>query len=304
MPNADRGSTPAGFRMQLLRRLNDHAREQKIAVQRLQQQVAFERLLARLAGSGQWILKGGFALQLRFGWGNRPTRDIDLRTEADIREAIVRLRSEVAESSLSDQFTFDLGELENELQGAPGGAVRIPVVARVAGVVLARFHIDLASGDAVIGPPVEMQGSNLLDFAGFQRLRFPVYPIAQHLAEKLHAYTLPRDRENSRAKDLVDLVTIVAIEAVDGRSLTASLHATFTARNSHSLPVSFPEPPRGWAAAYRKLADESLAVVSANLSEGYRAAARFWDPVLKGEVEGSRWDVRSKNWQACPSTQA
>ncbi len=304
MPSADSGSTPAGFRMQLLRRLNDHAREQKIAVQRLQQQVAFERLLARLAGSGQWILKGGFALQLRFGWGNRPTRDIDLRTETDIREAVVRLRSEVAESSLSDQFTFDLGELENELQGAPGSAIRIPVVARVAGVVLARFHIDLASGDAVIGPPVEMQGSNLLDFAGFQRLRFPVYPITQHLAEKLHAYTLPRDRENSRAKDLVDLVTIVAVEAVDGRSLTASLHATFTARNSHSLPASFPEPPRGWAAAYRKLAGESLAVVSADLSEGYRAAARFWDPVLTGEVEGSRWDVRSKNWQACPSAQA
>lgn len=37
----------------------------------------------------------------------------------------------------------------------------------------------------------------------FRRSRFPVYPVNQHFAEKLHALTLPRDVENTRARDTV-----------------------------------------------------------------------------------------------------
>jgi hypothetical protein len=42
--------------------------------------VAFDRLLARLVLSqpGQWIVKGGLALQLRLGDRARTTKDIDL----------------------------------------------------------------------------------------------------------------------------------------------------------------------------------------------------------------------------------
>ena len=80
MQRRERGRTPAGFRDQLLGRLRNYARERGISVQRVQQRVAFERLLARLTGFGEWLLKGGFALELRYGWQNRPTRDIDLRT--------------------------------------------------------------------------------------------------------------------------------------------------------------------------------------------------------------------------------
>src|SRR4051812_42446835 len=74
-----RGSTPAAFRSQLLQRLRNRARAEQVPPQRFQQRVAFERLLARLATDGTWILKGGFALELRYGWTYRPTRDIDLR---------------------------------------------------------------------------------------------------------------------------------------------------------------------------------------------------------------------------------
>src|SRR5438034_4595286 len=105
------------------------------------------------------------------------------------------------------------------MQGAPGGALRVPVAARLAGIIFAQFHLDLSSGDAVVGEPDVMVGSNLLDFAGIEPVRFPTYPITQHLAEKLHAYTLPRDQENTRAKDLVDLVALAALESVDGDRL-------------------------------------------------------------------------------------
>ena len=48
MPPRERGRTPAGFRAQLLQRLRNEALQTGIPAQRLQQRIAFERLLARL----------------------------------------------------------------------------------------------------------------------------------------------------------------------------------------------------------------------------------------------------------------
>src|SRR5437870_5435379 len=87
-----RGSTPVGFREQLLQRLRNRSRDEGIAVQRLQNRVAFERLLARVADDGGWILKGGLALELRYGWRHRPTGDVDLRVEEPLPAALDRLR--------------------------------------------------------------------------------------------------------------------------------------------------------------------------------------------------------------------
>lgn len=48
-------------------------------VNRLRRQVAFERLLVRLAADGDtWILKGGLALELRLANQCRSTKDLDL----------------------------------------------------------------------------------------------------------------------------------------------------------------------------------------------------------------------------------
>jgi hypothetical protein len=82
-----------------------------------------------------------------------------------------------------------------------------------------------------------LPGSDLLAFAGVEPVVFPVYPVAQHLAEKLHAYTLPRAEENTRVRDLVDLVTVAAVEPVEAGRLRASVAATFAARGSHAVPT-------------------------------------------------------------------
>ena len=79
MPQPERGKTPTGFRTQLLQRLRNEALRTGIPVERHQQRVAFERLLARLPVDGDWILKGGLALQFRYGLHSRSTKDVDLR---------------------------------------------------------------------------------------------------------------------------------------------------------------------------------------------------------------------------------
>jgi Nucleotidyl transferase AbiEii toxin, Type IV TA system len=89
--------------------------------------LAFERFLARLAGSGEWMLKGGFALEMSYGWSARPTKDIDLRAAGDLDTAFVLLRTTIAEApEAADHLTF---ELSAEAQLAPScrpHAVTVP----------------------------------------------------------------------------------------------------------------------------------------------------------------------------------
>ncbi len=267
VPRPERGTTPSGFRHRLLALLRNASRQQGVSAQRLQQRVAFERFLARLSPD-HWLLKGGFALELRYNWTHRPTKDVDLRTELPLAEALNTLRAELVRPDAGDHFSFELGATTNEMQGAPGGTFRVAVIARLAGIIFAQFHVDISSGDAIVGEPDRMQGSDLLRFAQIEPVRFPVYPVTQHLAEKLHAYTLPRDQENTRAKDLVDLVALATMEPVDGDKLTASLHATFNARGTHHLPSALPQPPARWSGAFRALLAESPGILVSDLQEG------------------------------------
>jgi hypothetical protein len=66
--------TPRAFRQALETRLMTQAQATGIDLGRLRRQVAFERILARLAegpaGNPPWVLKGGFALEHRLA----PTR--------------------------------------------------------------------------------------------------------------------------------------------------------------------------------------------------------------------------------------
>jgi hypothetical protein len=74
-----------------------------------QARVAFERLLARLneVAPGDWLLKGGFALDLRLADRARATRDVDLDWQAD-EEELAETLTEAAGLSGDDFFTFGI----------------------------------------------------------------------------------------------------------------------------------------------------------------------------------------------------
>ena len=59
-------------------------------------------------------------------------------------------------------------------------------------------------GDPLIGEPDVVVAEDVLAFAGIAPPTLRLYPIETHIAEKLHAYTMPRARPNSRVKDLPD----------------------------------------------------------------------------------------------------
>jgi hypothetical protein len=118
-------------------------------------------LLARLflEDTVPWVLKGGYALELRFK-SARSTIDIDLTVESftgttdgsEAGQAIREMLQVRASLSLDDWFEFTIGPPIMDLTAAPYGGARYSVEARMDGRIFARFHIDAGVGDVILQP--------------------------------------------------------------------------------------------------------------------------------------------------------
>ena len=59
--------------------------------------------------------------------------------------------------------------------------------------VFTKFHVDIGIGDAIISEPEWKKGEDILRFAGINPPRVAMLPIEQHFAEKIHAFSYPRE---------------------------------------------------------------------------------------------------------------
>ena len=260
-------ASASAFRVALEVRLKRLAQEEGFDLQRLRRQAAFDRLLCRLFATpdAPWLLKGGYAMELRLKTA-RTTRDIDLAMrrlpvasadwDANVPEVLESLR-EAGKLDLQDYFTFVFGEATQDLDAAPYGGARFPVDARLAGRTFAKFHLDVSTGDVLREPYETLAGRDWLGFAGIASARFPAMSPEEQFAEKLHAYTLPREgRENSRVKDLVDLVLLIERTKLDTVRLPQAIRETFQRRKTHDVPLTLISPPASWSAPFSEMAAE------------------------------------------------
>lgn len=249
---------PEAFKQALMVRLRHAATSRGLSLQDMQIKFLIERLLARLFvdPNAPWLLKGGFAMELRYRPKARTTRDIDLT--ATTNTSLIEIREQLqaaAELDLGDHLEFRIGSFRRELPGAPEGGARFPVETLFVGKVFGRFHIDVGIGDHVGGQPDVLIGEDLLGFAGFEPARALAIPKAQQFAEKLHAYTYAwNDRENTRVKDIVDLVMFIERGELDPDEVATAIRETFTRRNTHAIPNDLSAPPTSWASEFPSLA--------------------------------------------------
>lgn len=136
----------------------------------------------------------------------------------------------------------------------------------------------------------------MLGFAGIPPTTIRIYPIETHIAEKLHAYTLPRRRPNSRIKDLPDLALLGTVRALESVRLRAAIDQTFTFRATHPVPIALPEPPPAWSDPYAVLAAEDQ-LPWTTLATAFQAARSFLDAVLAGPGNAS-WEPAAWRWSA------
>jgi hypothetical protein len=113
-----------------------------------------------------------------------------------------------------------------------------------------RFGVDVAFGDPILGEPEIVSADDTLAFAGVAPSVLRLYPIETHLAEKLHAYTLPRPRPNTRVNDLPDIALLGTMQPLDAERLRLALAQTFEFRSTHAVPSSLPDPPPSRSTPY------------------------------------------------------
>lgn len=274
--------TASDFRRTLIDHLGNRARREGVSVNRLQKQVAFERFLARLfhGGKERWVLKGGYALELRLSGIARATRDLDLNVPPPLTQDLIEELQEAASLNLGDYFEFIVAvpAKRAELVGPPLGGYRLGVETYLAGRLFDRFPLDVGQGDQVVREPDVVRGQVDLTFAGLSIPSFPVYPLEDHFAEKLHAFTTPREIP-TRVKDLVDMLLLMDLGLRPSELLLRSLQGTFERYGRHALPAKLPEPPSAWRDVFAQLCNE-VGMRDADLTKTYSRLQAFVDEVV------------------------
>ncbi len=292
--------TPAAFKQAVEQKLRAERTRTGSDLQRLRQLVIFDRFLARLfAVLGEAVvLKGGLALELRLE-RSRTTKDIDLRCVGNPAAILEKLR-EAGGTNLGDFLTFsvtpDATHPDIQADGMHYEGRRYRVEVELAGNRYGDpFGVDVAFAEPLFGHPEILPGSNFLQFAGVEPSTCQVYPLETHIAEKLHAYTLPRPRPSSRVKDLPDIALLASVRNLNGAQLRSVIEQTFHHRATHPVPPNLPDPPAGWAATYTKIAKND-GLVWADIDKLLAAVRTFIDPVLADDCV--HWDCTAWSWRS------
>lgn len=264
--------------------------------EQLRREIAFERVLARLVAQDPdvWLLKGGVALDYRLREA-RSTLDLDLSS---------KVRLSAFQDKLVTAMAIDLGDFfEIQLSGEPSRPVdevdtyRFGLDVRLNNRTFMKIGIDVGFADPWLGNAEVLETSSALAFADVKPAVVKAIPVEQHIAEKVHAYTKSYGaHQNSRVKDLVDLVLLSGYRPIALAQLAAILDAVFRARATHDLPKRFPLPPEHWHDVYRKLS--ATLPIASDISEAHAAVAAFLDPVLARGNEGHWWDPIRRIWVA------
>jgi len=286
----------AAFRRALEDRLRTMSLETGIPLIRLRKMVAFDRFLSRLFshGSEQWVVKGGFALQLRLGASARTTKDIDLLVMDETQKIYPQLKNAGA-IDLGDWFTFEVMDTTHPRTEDIGG-LRYRLHSLLDGRTFERFHIDIGVGDPLLAPVEYLEIPPLLTFAGIEPTIVPCYPITQQISEKYHAFTRPHvSGASSRVKDLVDILLLAEMGELDSATLRNAIQATFDDCQTHELPQEVPLPSNDWTLSFQKMARE-VGLKIETLSDAGVALRKFLEPVFEDETR-KNWNSAKWNWE-------
>ncbi|MDX2086367.1 MAG: nucleotidyl transferase AbiEii/AbiGii toxin family protein [Kofleriaceae bacterium] len=268
---------------------------------RKRQLLVFDRFLARVVAvlGDAATLKGGLVLELRLAHA-RTTKDVDLRMMGSPDGLLTRLQ-EAGRLDLSDFMTFEVipnadhPDIQND--GVQYDGLRFHAKCKLAGKPYGDpFGVDVAFGDPIFGEADIVLADDVLAFAGVMPPTLRLYPIETHIAEKLHAYTMPRRRPNTRVKDLPDIALLATAQSIEATRLRSALEQTFDFRRTHELPATLPTPLPTWETPYAAMAAENQ-LPWPDLDHVTAAARAFLNPVLASNLRAT-WDPKNWTWSS------
>jgi hypothetical protein len=263
----------------------------------LRKLVAFDRFLIRLVHTqpDNWVLKGGYALQLRLGDRARTTKDIDLLAKEQENKIYPALQA-AGFLDLGDWFSYEVAQaIESAIEGP--SVLRFRVRALLDNRTFESFHIDVGVGDPIIGSIDYLETPDLLSFANLEPVRIPCYPVNQQIAEKLHAYSRPRGSGPiSRVKDFIDIMLLAELGEINKQELIAAIQATFDHASTHEIPSEISPPPKEWLRPYNNMA-ESLGLGEVSFDEAYIRLQKFLNPILSEDEANAIWLPLKWQWK-------
>jgi hypothetical protein len=271
--------TARALRVAIADRLKKFARETNEPYLDLYRRVAIDRFLARIDWS-QWSAKGGYILQRRLPRARR-TKDIDLSTDyaafvltdREMQQTVLtEALQEITKIDAGDYFEFHL-EVEKSLPGFGKGGIRCMVKCLIDGQAWSTFQLDAVVQDKTVFPKESLAGDPFLSFAGIEPLKLMV-PIKEEVfAEKIHAYTTPRENENTRVKDMLDLALLIE-DGLDSKKARQAVAGVFDIRQTHPAPDILPVPPESWRNIFAELVKDTK--IELTLAEAFKRVSNFY----------------------------
>lgn len=249
------------LRTALEHRLLTRSKETGTSLDRLRRRVLFERIIARIqaAEPGQWVLKGGMALEVRLHDDARLTKDIDLGLRDEVRNApdLHERLMEILTTDLDhDYFIFTVGPPERLRDDSVGFPTwRAKVGAELADKPFGRIQLDVSPRAHELHVTDRLAMPNSLAFAGVPAVEVEAVDIHRHAAEKFHG--MLRDfgeRDNSRVRDLVDLIILLEHDLLVPERTAAAIRTVWLERNHTEPPDELPPLPESWPDRYQRLA--------------------------------------------------
>jgi predicted nucleotidyltransferase component of viral defense system len=265
-----RYETAQALRTALEQRLLNRSRETGVSVDRLRRRVLFERVVARLqaAEPGRWVLKGGMALEVRLEDRARITKDLDLGLRDEVidgEQLHERLADLLASDPDDDRFVLTAEPIQRLLEDGAGHVTwRTKVSAHLAGRPFGRLQLDISPRSHELTAPECVVLSSALAFAGIGPREIEIINVHRHGAEKLHGMLrIVADHENTRVRDLVDVVILIEHELTDPPRLKTAVREVWSEREGSRPPATFPALPANWPERYERLAaDHDLKTAS------------------------------------------
>lgn len=281
--------TPAAFRMALEHRLLTQSDATKVALDRLRRRVVFERILARLerVEPGRWVLKGGMALEVRLQDNARLTKDVDLGLRDQVpgaNELRERLIDALTQDPDGDRFVLRIGPVKSLAEDGSGHPTwRVKVRAELAGKVFGGIQVDVSARVTELTSTDLISLPNSLEFAQVETPKVEVVDIHRHAAEKYHAMLKDfGDRENSRVRDLIDLIILREHGLVETAALGAHIRTVWRERDRQEPPLRLPDLPATWQPKYEQQAAElNLATTTFDAAVGVVSA--MWVEIFTNE---------------------
>jgi len=275
--------TPSALRRAIEDRLANATHQRGLPVQRLRRTLVFERLVVRLdrGEPGVWVVKGGMALEWKLAGAARATKDLDLALrEVEMTGPATRdrLSESLATDPDGDAFRFAVGSPEPlQPDNAGRAGFGFPARAELAGRLFEAVRLDIVPRSDELYETERLGLSRFLEFADIPTRDVEAAAPRQQFAEKLHAFTRDYgDRENSRVRDLADIVLLIEKSLVSPAGVVAVAGKLFDSRNTHRLPDALPDPPVTWGSSYSSIATE-IGLDARTIEQAMARLRSFWD---------------------------